>query len=58
MPKTSFLNDLLSPFRRKQTTPDEQGSSPPALVVTPHQDAARAAYETAQIGNREEVNGQ
>jgi len=30
----------------------------PALVVTPHQDAPRAADGTAQIGNREEVGGE
>lgn len=30
----------------------------PALVVTPHQDAGRAGSDSAQIGNREEVNGQ
>jgi anaerobic dimethyl sulfoxide reductase subunit B (iron-sulfur subunit) len=29
----------------------------PALVLTPHQDAARAAHESAQIGNWEEVKG-
>jgi anaerobic dimethyl sulfoxide reductase subunit B (iron-sulfur subunit) len=29
----------------------------PALVLTPHQDAARAAHEAAQIGNWEEVKG-
>ena len=30
----------------------------PALVMTPHQDAARAAHEPAWIGNREEVNAE
>lgn len=34
----------------------EAALTEPALVTTPHKDAARAA--SAQIGNREEVNGQ
>ncbi len=36
----------------------EPSLTEPALVISPHQEAARAKSETARIGNREEVNAE